>query len=845
MEEILIYDIETATSGERPDANTDKLRVFGAYSYITGKYYTVPHTNKEFIQKIIDGHKFLVGFNNTEYDDIVLKNAGYNLDYKKIVDLRKIFKNRAGAMSTHKGMLGNVLMKYSLDYITRFLDIVNDEEAKGELDYSILRKDVWSTEEITLIKKYTKRDLEITKKLYEWLENYFSVFKEFVRQEDIDKKNYLTDSIANFAYKAICHALGWEPSYNKSGGFGVKENKISGGYVAFPSDEKIVATEKVVDGKKVFENPIIIKDFNSLYPHIMMMANLYGRNKAENKGWNGNEIIKTEGFYNNEEIHPVGKLLRKFYYQRLYYKRKGLLKNGQAFSFKNAEKFIGEEYYYVPEQSTTFDLELKKITPECVEEFKELHKQGVDNKEYTIKIIINTCYGLLDTPYYEKVCDSLAAGDCTRIARQMIKYARKRFRDEGYKILYTDSVTKDSMITLNNGQQISIEYYWNNHTKNKFVDDKETSDCLTPILSCDDNFKNVFVLPKRIIRHKTKKKIFEIELTNCSNIKVTEDHSLITVCPETNKLVPCFPKMLTTQDTVIVNNIVKKYFDDIIEKDNADFFLARIKNIKTSYIDDYVYDFSVDKYERFYANNILVHNTDSWFFVDVFNNEKKYLELKDRVIKELKEQFPFPQPTFDAGVDAVAKSIFFFKGSIKDKDTDDEMDEDDIINKNKGLMKKNYIYVTTEDKIVIKNLGIRKKNISALTKKIFWDYMTPRIKKDNIAVFDKKTITDLMIELLSEDISLAVTRKEVGELSRYTKSQTSFPAQVSAKYGAGIHFLIPVLKDIGVGKQVKYCTMEDYVKYKLSIKDIDLSIFWNELDYFIKKPKKYTLFDVE
>ena len=56
--------------------------------------------------------------------------------------------------------------------------------------------------------------------------------------------------------------------------------------------------------------------------------------------------------------------------------------------------------------------------------------------------------------------------------------------------------------------------------------------------------------------------------------------------------------------------------------------------------------------------------------------------------------------------------LSFFKGKNKDdKDSDSEMDEQDFIDKPKGLLKKNYIYVTQDDRVVIKNLGIKKKSM--------------------------------------------------------------------------------------------------------------------------------------
>jgi hypothetical protein len=99
-----------------------------------------------------------------------------------------------------------------------------------------------------------------------------------------------------------------------------------------------------------------------------------------------------------------------------------------------------------------------------------------------------------------------------------------------------------------------------------------------------------------------------------------------------------------------------------------------------------------------------------------------------------------------------------------------------------------------------------------------------------------------MKRLLDEDLSLAYMRKEVGSLQQYKKSLTGIQAQISKQYGPGIHFLVPNLRNIGVGKKIKYCTDEEFKKYKMDIGDIDFTNFWKELNYFIEEKKPITLF---
>ena len=168
-------------------------------------------------------------------------------------------------------------------------------------------------------------------------------------------------------------------------------------------------------------------------------------------------------------------------------------------------------------------------------------------------------------------------------------------------------------------------------------------------------------------------------------------------------------------------------------------------------------------------------------------------------------------------------------------------------------MKKNYIYVskirdkdgndTGERSVTIKNLGIKKKSNSALSKKIFWEYMVPQIKKGNCK-FSKTWINDLIMKLIKEDINIATMRKSVGSYEQYAKtSPNGLPAQLAKKYGPGIHFVIPNIMGVGVGKGKSFCTLEEFNNHNLRYEHIDLDNIWKELDYFIKPVVTKNIFD--
>lgn len=614
-QKILIYDIETASVEEKANPYKDKLRFFGCYSYYTNEYYYL--TKIDDIKKIINIHDYLVGFNTLKYDNIVLFNNGfsdiifknentehYKMKYKTNIDLYKIFKDRSTIIKTKKGLMKDLLLSYSLDYITKMLDLVDDESGKiKDFDYNILKKETFTKDEMIYIFKYLKRDIDITKKLYEWLESYFYVFKDFLYKKDIKNKSYLNSTTAVFSYKAICKALDIKEEYSN-----IKTHSTyGGGYVSYPAAEH-------------FEGDIYCLDYNSLYPNIIVQCNIFSRNKENNEGWNGNNFFKVEGYYNDKTQGKIEKLIKKWYEDRIIFKK------------------------------------------------------NKDPKEHTIKIILNTMYGILGNESFKTLADNVCVADVTRLARQWIKLARKIFKDKGYKIIYSD--------------------------------------------------------------------------------------------------------------------------------------------------------------------------TDSIYILDEYNNKDKIIEIKDEVINIIKSNVPFPYTGFDMGIDDEISHMWFFKSNnkITIKKSDDEMDEDDYINKPKGLLKKNYIYLTKDNKIVVKDAGIKKKSTSLIVRKIFWDYMVPRIKEEKKIKFEKKWFEEIISNLLNEDLSLISKRYSVNNKVFY-KNNSQLQYQISNKYGEGIHFLIPN-KIMGVGKGKKYCTIEEFKKNNLTINDIDFKNIWRELEFFIEeKNKQYKLFD--
>ena len=299
---MLVYDIET--DGLNPE--TANLKWFGAYSFTTNKYYMLDYTKKEDIKKLIQDHKYSIGFNNESFDrPIVERFLEENVfDYKITLDLYQCLAPKSIHSPQNKGRLvtmGYNLENYKLKTITDALGL----GAKGEVDYKIFQKDVWSEEERKEIKKYLQQDVEITKKLFEWYWEQFEPLIKFLDKEDVRKLKHLKCSTASLGYIAICNKAGLTPDWSNDK---PKERiKIAGAH-------HIEARRELVAGN------IVSVDFTSQYPHNLMMGNLFSPAK---EGWSGGDYFDLQGTYDNKQMGKIEKALNEIMLERLEAKKKG------------------------------------------------------------------------------------------------------------------------------------------------------------------------------------------------------------------------------------------------------------------------------------------------------------------------------------------------------------------------------------------------------------------------------------------------------------------------------------------------------------------------------------------
>jgi len=133
---------------------------------------------------------------------------------------------------------------------------------------------------------------------------------------------------------------------------------------------------------------VVYVDAAALYPNIFCMFNLLNENVSENKiGWHGNDMFQTKGYYLNNKEHLLNAHI------------KSMLK-------KRAE--------------------LKKTDPK--------NPMG-----YTIKIFLNSLFGVVYSNVFEKLHRPNAGYDCCWLGQQIQECIRTMLLDMGFETIYADT----------------------------------------------------------------------------------------------------------------------------------------------------------------------------------------------------------------------------------------------------------------------------------------------------------------------------------------------------------------------------------------------------------------------
>lgn len=142
------------------------------------------------------------------------------------------------------------------------------------------------------------------------------------------------------------------------------------------------------------------------------------------------------------------------------------------------------------------------------------------SKQLSVKIMLNTLYGESghkNSPFYMLEL----AGGITTAGRYNLRLIKDICLEEGCYVVYGDSVVGDTPVLIENNKYVNIEDLFN---EKDYIEelDKEVHFPDDKYVWTDKGFTKI----KKVIRHRTKKKLYRI-LTHVGCVDVTEDHSLL------------------------------------------------------------------------------------------------------------------------------------------------------------------------------------------------------------------------------------------------------------------------------------------------------------------------------
>lgn len=172
------------------------------------------------------------------------------------------------------------------------------------------------------------------------------------------------------------------------------------------------------------------------------------------------------------------------------------------------------------------------------------------NIEQAIKILINSLYGYLGSPY-SRFFNVFIAEAITLTGQTIIQTSAKAINDDLIKItgitkdrivgVDTDSTPYDTILYINN-KEVMIGDYYNYISDDNIVDNsKEIKKVTNNDVSLSFNGTNIENKKVTyVMRHKVKKKLYKITVGDRS-VTVTEDHSVI-VLDDNNNMLSIKPK---------------------------------------------------------------------------------------------------------------------------------------------------------------------------------------------------------------------------------------------------------------------------------------------------------------
>lgn len=268
----------------------------------------------------------------------------------------------------------------------------------------------------------------------------------------------------------------------------------------------------------------------------------------------------------------------------------------------------------------------------------EREKYDVSDPEYkqlsdlimAIKGRINSIYGVMGFKNF-RLRHALVGEAVTANGRKGLNIAIETAKKYGYKPIYGDSVVGDTKLYIKEDgmlREVRIEDLFEDvsYTMGNKEYSIPTKDIYSLSMTTDGELQWKRI--KYVMRHYIEDDIREIELPDDSTIKLTKEHSVMRYINKNRrrKGQPLYevvkPDELHRGNMIYAKDIIVNKF--IVENDATELLwellgygigdgLVKAKNIRKVDFKGYVYDIEVEDNHNFFANGVLVHNTDSIF----------------------------------------------------------------------------------------------------------------------------------------------------------------------------------------------------------------------------------------
>lgn len=563
--------------------------------------------------------------------------------------------------------------------------------------------------------------------------------------------------------------------------------------------------------------PISALDYSSLYPSLIMTYNLSPEYLILDEEYK--EELKEKGY----NIHNI-----KFEYNYKNYLDEEHTKQIYGWTVRHNEANIDNTMFglyptilrdlFKQRAEMKKELAIYKDKKEHIEKYQKNYENDkeykecvfklkyCDTKQKALKVFMNTFYGEMgnkNSPLFQLPL----AGGVTSAGQYNLLLVKKYVESLNHKVYYGDSVVGNTPILIRyNKSHIRLvnikDLGWKDYKIWNYKEKEFILNNINPFLNIEVYTENGWSKIKKMIRHKTNKKLYRISTSN-SMVIVTEDHSLLdenknkiqpNECNKDTKLLQwdkinldefvfdidyateyylaqdyiyCYTELKAQYFYLYLINMGLNIKLHTINHENSYVYkLEIIKNkllnsnkiINIEYIglsNDYVYDLETESH-HFAAGigQLVVHNTDSLY---ISCPSSYYLELDKEYYtnKITKEEYntKLVTTTFTAIEDIKVKVNNYLYQNNGTKYL--KMSYEEVLYPLAFLSKKKYFGIPHETlpnfkpkDLFIRGLEVKKRGVSELLKIICMDLMWKSMDLNNT-----KTLRELVIDKIKEIFS--------------------------------------------------------------------------------------------